>query len=238
MMIPTVNKTLLRLILLICLVCIQSGLIAQHSEKKHLLSLEGSLCKDKIDFVDHLGYNTNPTPVTNEHFQLNYAYKFHPNTIMEVGLGKKYYGSIIHIDPILLSVGFNQFYNLNQDKIRLFLRQRIYTCLNTSYRTDRPLIYHLDTFNAGDYEIQRRSSSNQDFRPVFFLYQVSPGLDFKIVPNHHVHLFFSYSFGFQTIARKTIEYTVLKNGATENGVATYSSKGNFSSLGISYQYHF
>lgn len=204
----------------------------------NIQSLEDSLCKDKIEFVDHLSYHNNPTPVTTEHFQINYVYQFQPNRVLEVGLGKIYYGSIIQIDPILVSLGFNQFYNLNQDKIRLFLRQRIYTCLNTSYRTDRPLIYLFDTLKTDDYELQNRSSSNRDFRPVFFLYQVSPGLDFKIAPNHHLHLFLSYAFGFQTIARKSIEYTVFRNGSTENGVATYFSKGNFSTLGISYQVSF
>ena len=215
-----------------------SLLQAQKIETRHTLSLEGSLCKDKIEFVDHLGYHNNPTPVTSEHFQINYVYQFQPNRVLEVGLGKKYYGSIIQIDPILLSVGFNQLYNLNQDKIRLFLRQRIYTCLNTSYRTDRPLIYLFDTLKTDGYGLQNRSSSNRDFRPVIFLYQVSPGLDFKIATNHHLHLFLSYTFGFQTIARKTIEYTVLRYGSTENGVATYFSKGNFSALGISYQVSF
>jgi hypothetical protein len=220
------------------LINIHSGVLAQITDKKNIVGIEGSLGIEKIDFVDHLGYYDNATPRASEEFQFTYAYKLQPNTVLEAGLGKKYYGPMVSFNPLVFSAGLSQFYKLNQDKIRLFIRQRIYTCMNTSYRTDRSIIYLVDTFDRGSYVLQRSVGSNSDFRPIFILYQISSGLNFRIVENHHLNLFLSYSFGFQTIARETIEYTVLRNGTKENGIATYTSKGTFSALGISYQYHF
>jgi len=169
---------------------IHSGVLAQSTDKKNILGVEGTLGIQKIDFVDHLGYFDNTTPRASEEFQFTYAYKLKPNTVLEAGLGKKYYRTIVSFDPLIFSAGLSQFYKLNQDKIRLFIRQRIYTCINTSYRTDRSLNYRVDTFDKGSYVLQRRISHNRDFRPIFILYQISSGLNFKIVENHHLNLFF------------------------------------------------